>query len=108
MGKSKWIGGIGACTAPKNVLWPEHAKKHGEACSLKHQHLSTSDTALLDALGSYRPESMCLADRQEASISMTHISIECVSWQLQMQIKIHLRWDKLIASLTKLIASFAF
>ena len=75
MGKSKWIGGIGACTAPKNVLWPEHAKKHGEACSLKHQHLSTSDTALLDALGSYRPESMCLADRQKASIRMAHISI---------------------------------
>ena len=75
---------------------------------MKHQPLSTSETALLDALASYRIESMSLADRQEASISMTHISIECVSWQLQMQIMIHLRWVKLIASLTKLIASFAF
>ena len=32
----------------------------------------------------------------------------CESWQLQMQIMIHLRRDKLIASLAKLIASFAF
>ena len=63
----------------KNYLWPEHVKQEGEACSLKHKPLSTPETALLDAFCSYRPESMCLADRQEASISMTNISIECVS-----------------------------
>ena len=63
----------------KNYLWPEHVKQEGEACSLKHQPLSTSETDLLDALGSYRPESMRLADQQESSISIANISIECVS-----------------------------
>ena len=70
----------------KNCLCTEHAQQQVDACGLKHQHLSTSETALLDAFGRYRPESMCLTDRQEASISIANISIECVSCSSNMQI----------------------